>query len=123
MFSKNVKEETQAILSRMLGMEVVDSHERYLGLPTYVGRKKTKYFQYIKDRLEVKLVVWQGKCLSGANKDILIRVVAQTLPSYAMSVFRLTQNFCDDLEQMCARFWWGGTLDKKKIHWKKWDAL
>ncbi|PRQ38773.1 putative ribonuclease H-like domain, reverse transcriptase zinc-binding domain-containing protein [Rosa chinensis] len=40
-----------------------------------------------------------------------------------MSVFQLTKNFCDDLEQMCARFWWGSMLDKRKIHWKTWNAL
>ncbi|XP_024164458.1 uncharacterized protein LOC112171517 [Rosa chinensis] len=28
-----------------------------------------------------------------------------------------------DLEQMCARFWWGCTEDKRKIHWKAWGSL
>ncbi|XP_024158455.1 uncharacterized mitochondrial protein AtMg00310-like [Rosa chinensis] len=50
-------------------------------------------------------------------------MVAQALPTYAMSVFQLTKSFCDDLEQMCARFWWGSTLDKRKIHWKTWNVL
>ena len=40
-----------------------------------------------------------------------------------ISVFRLTKNFCEDLEQMCARFWWGSTLDHRKIHWKRWNVL
>lgn len=75
----------------------MESHEKYLGLPTYVGREKTATFQYIKDRLAVKLKGWQGKLLSGAGKDILIWVVAQALPTYAMSCFQLTKNFCDDL--------------------------
>ncbi|XP_024163724.1 uncharacterized protein LOC112170610 [Rosa chinensis] len=106
-----------------MGVEIVESHERYLGLPTYVGRKKTATFQYIKDNLAKKLKSWQGKMLSGAGKDILIRVVAQALPTYAMSVFQLTKNFCEDLELMCARFWWGSTDDKRKIHWKSWEKL
>ncbi|XP_062019515.1 uncharacterized protein LOC133736097 [Rosa rugosa] len=91
--------------------------------PTYVGRKKTATFEYIKERLGEKLKLWQGKLLSGAGKDILIRVVAQALPNYAMSVFQLTKKICEDLEQMCARFWWGSSSDKRKIHWKKWDDL
>ncbi|XP_061999404.1 uncharacterized protein LOC133716758 [Rosa rugosa] len=122
-FSKNVSSFMQEEVSNLMGVEVVASHERYLGLPTYVGRKKTSTFHYIKENLAKKLSCWQGKLLSGAGKDILIRVVAQALPSYAMSVFQLTKNFCDDLEQMCARFWWGSTNDKRKIHWKTWNAL
>jgi hypothetical protein len=49
--------------------------------------------------------------------------VAQALPSYAMSCFQLTKNFYNDLQQMCARFWWGSYDDKKKIHWKVWKDL
>ncbi|XP_024200200.1 uncharacterized protein LOC112203464 [Rosa chinensis] len=122
-FSKNVDSAIQEEISSLLGVEVVASHDKYLGLPTYVGRKKTATFQYIKENLAKKLSNWQGKVLSGAGKDILIRVVAQALPTYAMSVFQLTKNFCEDLEQLCARFWWGSTMDKRKIHWKTWNAL
>ncbi|XP_062005714.1 uncharacterized protein LOC133722872 [Rosa rugosa] len=122
-FSKNVADCEQDRVANLLGVEVVESHERYLGLPTYIGHKKIATFLYIKERLAEKLKHWQGKMLSGAGKDILIRVVAQALPNYAMSVFQLTKNFCEDLEQMCARFWWGSTDDKRKIHWKKWDDL
>lgn len=70
-----------------------------------------------------KLHGWQGKLLSGAGKDILIRVVAQALPTHAMNCFLLTKNFCQDLQQMCARFWWGSSTDKKKIHWRSWEKL
>ncbi|XP_062021164.1 uncharacterized protein LOC133737669 [Rosa rugosa] len=123
-FNKNVPEFMREEITSFLEVEEVESNEKYLGLPTYVGRKKTSTFQYIKDNLAKKLAIWQGKLLSGAGKDILMtRVVAQALPTYAMSVFQLTKNFCEDLEQMCARFWWGSTLDKSKIHWKTWKAL
>ncbi|XP_061993345.1 uncharacterized protein LOC133711206 [Rosa rugosa] len=107
----------QEEVSSLLGVENVDSHEKYLGLPTYVGREKTSTFQYIKDNLAKKLKNWQGKLLCGAGKDILIRVVAQALPTFAISVFQLTKCLCEDLEQMCARFWWGSSLEKRKIHW------
>ncbi|XP_062012453.1 uncharacterized protein LOC133728992 [Rosa rugosa] len=122
-FNKNVTNYMQGEVADLLGVEVVDSHEKYLDLPTYVGRRKSATFQYIKENLAKKLKNWQGKLLSGAGKDILIRVVAQSLPTYAMSIFQLTKGFCDEMEQMCARFWWGSTNDKRKIHWRSWDFL
>ncbi|XP_061999558.1 uncharacterized protein LOC133716939 [Rosa rugosa] len=96
---KNVGIVNQRLFASSLGVEVVESHEKYLGLPTYVGRNKTSTFQYIQERLDQKLKTWQGRLLSGAGKDILIRVVAQSLPTYAMSCFQLTKIFCDDLQQ------------------------
>ncbi|XP_062005931.1 uncharacterized protein LOC133723119 [Rosa rugosa] len=80
-FSKNVTEALQGEIAELLNVVVVESHEIFLGLPTYVGRAKTATFQYIKERLGKKLEGWQGKCLTGAGKDILIRVVAQSLPT------------------------------------------
>lgn len=50
-------------------------------------------------------------------------MVAQTLPSYSMSCFLLPKTFCEDLQQDCAKFWWGSSLDNRKIHRKNWDAL
>ncbi|KAK9943538.1 hypothetical protein M0R45_009143 [Rubus argutus] len=122
-FSKNVADQEQVALAAILSVPIVPVHETYLGLPTYVGRAKTDTFHYIKDRLFTKLKGWQGKLLSGAGKEILIRVVAQALPSHAMSCFLLTNNFCKDLQQMCARFWWGSSTKKRKIHWKSWEGL
>nr|XP_011468563.1 PREDICTED: uncharacterized protein LOC105352685 [Fragaria vesca subsp. vesca] len=121
--SNNVSEFMQEEIYSLLGMEVVTSHEKYLGLPTYVGRKKTATFQFIKERLAKKVSGWQDRTLSGAGRDIFIRVVAQSLPTYAMSVFKLIKNLCEDLEQLCAKFWWGSTKEKRKIHWKHWKAL
>ncbi|XP_062028303.1 uncharacterized protein LOC133744174 [Rosa rugosa] len=86
-FSSNVSEGMRDAVSELLGVEVVVSHEKYLGLPTYVGRKKTAMFQYIKDNLAKKLEVWQGKMLSGAGKDILIRGSFWTADSHPSPSF------------------------------------
>lgn len=122
-FSKSVPCHDQEHLASLLDVPIVPDHERYLGLPTYVGKEKTTTFQFIKERLFNKMQGWQGKLLSGAGRDILIRVVAQALPTHVMSCFLLTKNFCCDLQQMCGRFWWGSSTDKRKIHWRSWPKL
>ncbi|XP_024177965.2 uncharacterized protein LOC112183883 [Rosa chinensis] len=122
-FSKRVPEVDKCAMAGFLGVSIDAKHETYLGLPTYLGRNRTEPFAYIKEKLSKKLAGWQGKLLSSAGKDLLIRVVAQALPSYAMSCFLLPKGFCDDLHQMCARFWWGSKSNERKIHWKSWERL
>ena len=96
-FSKGVADIDRSMLAEVLGVVVVEKHDKYLGLPTVVGKNRTKTFSFIKSQLQNKLEGWQGKLLSGAGKDILIRVVAQSLPSYTMSCFLLPKTFCHSL--------------------------
>lgn len=43
--------------------------------------------------------------LSRAGKEILIKAVLQTIPTYFMSVFKLPKKLCRDLEAMLSWFW------------------
>ena len=43
--------------------------------------------------------------LSMAGKEVLIKAVAQSIPTYSMGVFRLPKKLCEELDAMCARFW------------------
>ena len=29
----------------------------------------------------------------------------------------------DELDAMCAKFWWGQVGDERKIHWQRWEKL
>jgi len=41
-----------------------------------MGRSKKKAFNWIKDQASRKIVVWKGKLLSNAGREILIKAVA-----------------------------------------------
>ena len=108
---------------QILGVKEVVKFESYLGLPTLIGRDKYNTFAYLKDRVWKKLQGWKGMLLSRAGKEILIKVVAQSIPTYTMSVFLLPLKLCDELNSLCAKFWWGQVGNERKIHWKSWDKL
>ena len=42
--------------------------------------------------------------LSQAGKEVLIKAMAQSIPTYTMSVFQLPMILCDELDTMCAKF-------------------
>ena len=54
--------------------------------------------------------------LSRVGKEILIKVVAQSIPTYTMSVFQIPLKLCDELDALCAKFWWGQVGNERKIH-------
>ena len=49
--------------------------------------------------------------------------MAQSIPTYTMSVFKLLSTFIKKLQALTARFWCGGSEESRKIHWLKWDEF
>ncbi|GAA0157741.1 hypothetical protein LIER_14941 [Lithospermum erythrorhizon] len=91
----------------------------------YAKKSKTELFASITDRGKSKVEgwqakLWQAKLLSKAEKEILIKVVAQVIPSYAMQCFRFPVTLRHDLEALMAKFWWGSEEGKRKTHWVSW---
>ncbi|KAF5458846.1 hypothetical protein F2P56_022846 [Juglans regia] len=97
--------------------------EKYLRLPSVIGRSKVTAFQGIIEKVSKKFENWKVKFLLQAGKEILIKVVVQVIPTYNMNVFLLPKTLCDKLNSLIWNFWWG-TQDKvAKIHWKEWESL
>lgn len=65
---------------------------------------------------------WKEKFLSHAGKEVMIKVVVQSMPTYSMSVFKMPVSLCKDIEAMNYKFWWGQG-DSKKIHQVNWNLL
>ncbi|XP_056686879.1 uncharacterized mitochondrial protein AtMg00310-like [Spinacia oleracea] len=61
--------------------------------------------------------------LSKAGREIMIKAVAQSLPTYAMSVFKFPSSFCDEMRSLVSQFWWGQKQGERKIHWIAWKKL
>jgi hypothetical protein len=63
------------------------------------------------------------KFLSQAGKEILLKAVAQAVPTYCMSVFKLPETLCKEINGMMQKFWWGHKENTSKIHWMSWKWL
>jgi hypothetical protein len=96
----------------MLGVPAIKQYERYLGLPSFIGRAKYSSFAQIKERVWSKLKGWKEKLISQAGREVLIKSVAQAIPAYAMSCFRLPTRLIKEIEVLIRRFWWGQSGDK-----------
>ena len=94
-----------------------------MGLPSLVGRNKKESFTHIKQQIWKKSQGWEAKLLSQAGREVLIKAVAQAVPTYTMSCFKLPITLCHEIEALICRFFWGQRGDRRKIHWTKWQDL
>ncbi|KAL0415786.1 UNVERIFIED_CONTAM: hypothetical protein Slati_3410500 [Sesamum latifolium] len=99
-FSKNMEAAPREELGRVLGVATVEKHEKYLGLPTVMGRSKRAVFEHIKERVWNKMQHWRSKFLSQASRSVLLKAMVQAVPSYVMSVFRIPDTLLGELESM-----------------------
>ena len=121
-FSKNTSEQSQEVIKNSLNVLAIQHYEKYLGLPSFIGRSKKASFTQIKERIWSRMQGWKEKLLSQAGKEIMIKAVIQSILTYSMSVFRLPTSLCKDIEAMIRKFWWGQG-ENKKIHWVNWKTM
>ena len=106
-FSGNTSDGQKQWIKQALGVQEVERFDTYLGLPTFVGRAKYQIFAYLKEQVWKKLQGWKGRMLSRVGKEVLIKTVVQSIPTYTMGVFLLPAKLCNELDALCARFWSG----------------
>jgi hypothetical protein len=62
-------------------------------------------------------------CLSAGGKEVLIKSVAQAVPTYSMSCFKLPRGLCEHINGILRSFWWGSKEGKRKTCWVAWDDM
>ena len=122
-FTRNTSLSLKIEIQNMLQVPEIKNHERYLGLPSFVGRSKMVAFSEIRGRVWRRMHGWKEKFLSIGRREVLIKAVAQSIPTYTMSCFKIPDGLCKDLNAMFSDFWWGHHDKAKKAHWLRWSKL
>ena len=116
-FGRGIQRHRKEAIIQEFDIREVLAQDKYLELPTHVGRSKKRSFISIKDRVGKRLAGWTNRLISSAGREVLIKAVAQAIPTYAMSIFKLPKDLCSSIQAMINGFWWSHDPDKKKIHW------
>ncbi|XP_019172466.1 PREDICTED: uncharacterized protein LOC109167850 [Ipomoea nil] len=121
-YSRNTSNVDRENVAQVLGVTQAPNFGKYLGLPSFVGRHKKAAFAYIEDKIRQRIGSWNKRLLSQAGKEILLKTVAQSMPTFSMSVFLLPISVCTAIERTMNRYWWDSGTDRR-IHWKACDKL
>lgn len=123
LFGSKVPQDTKAALKQSLGISKEGGMGVYLGLPEKICGSKKQAFAFIQDRLLNRINSWSGKLLSKGGKEILIKSVAQALPTYVMSCLLLPLDVTRKLTSAISRFWWSTKQNNKGLHWIAWKDI
>lgn len=96
-YSRSLPIPTQESITAILGVGAVMGTWKYL--PSMIGRSKEATFGFIKDCVWHKINFWSSKCLSKVGREVLIKSVLQSIPSYVMSIYLLPNRLVDAIEK------------------------
>ncbi|XP_058208234.1 uncharacterized protein LOC131321248 [Rhododendron vialii] len=116
-FSPNAPSNVKEGISNSLNITCEIQGGKYLGLPSIIGKSKTEVFKYVKDRVFNRLQNWKDSTLNMAGKEVLIKLVALTMPNYVMQCFLFPKRVCKDICCAIRKFWWGSKEGENKINW------
>jgi hypothetical protein len=123
LFSHSCSAVAQHAVREVLQVEEHVFDEKYLGLPTPLGRMHKGRFENIQTRLIKRLMEWGDSLLAQSAREVLIKSIAQALPTYVMGVFELPASVCDELNRLIRNYCWGAERGKRKTHWVSWPKL
>jgi hypothetical protein len=120
LFSPNTNSLLRAEICEALHIDTETLSNKYLGLPALVGADRSDCFEHFIERIIQRINGWKEKLLSIGGKEILLKVVAQAMPVYAMSVFQIPKGICKKMMDAISKFWWGDDDNTNKMHWYAW---
>lgn len=104
-FNANTQQPTREALKQSLEIHVEAFPERYLGLPTAIGKITSGMFDHIVDRCRSKMHGYSEWSMACAAQEVLLKIVVQAIPTFSMSYFLLTKKVCKSIISCMAKYW------------------
>ncbi|KAL8094305.1 uncharacterized protein LOC141691544 [Apium graveolens] len=103
-FSANVIDYNRDLIFQEMQVHQADEFTKYLGLPNILGRNKFVILGYLKEKVKASIKSWNEKNISKPSKELLIKTVAQSLPTFAMNVFLLPLELIREVKRELSKF-------------------
>lgn len=103
-FSRNVPNSVQEEIRAIWGSNQLPQYEKYLGVPPFIGKSRKITFSEIKGKMWQHLNSWKGRLLSQGGQEILVKLVALAILTFAMSCFKFSKTLYCELEYIVANF-------------------
>ena len=107
-FSPNTPRRLKEQVVGIFGIPTMDRIGTYLGKPIFTKRQTAQSYQYLVDKIRLRVEGWQAKYLSMAGRATLIKASVTSILLYAMKTTLLPQKISHQIDKMSCNFLWGG---------------
>ena len=87
------------------------------------GKSKVNTFKDLQKQTTKRVMGQKEKFISKAIREILIKTVAHTIPTYSLGILKIPKTLCDTIKSTLEKYQWGQIKAEKKIHWINWKKL
>ncbi|GJY19425.1 hypothetical protein Tco_0390916 [Tanacetum coccineum] len=95
----------------------------YLGLPIGANMNRSCNWKPIIDKFHNRLSSWKARSLSFGGRLTHLKFVLRALGTYYFSLFKAPKCVISYLEKLRRNFFWGGSVDNKKLAWVAWKQV
>lgn len=103
-FSRSTRQSIREDIPTLFGARVMEDCDTYLGFPMVSGKSKVNTFKGLQEKITKRVMGWKEKFISKAGREILIKTVAQAIPTYTMGIFKIPKALCDTINSTLAKY-------------------
>eukprot|EP00253_Pinus_taeda_P014598 PITA_14598 len=119
----SVQETRSALQAFPYSVHPLDSGFKYLGFNLKPTCQRIADWVWLVAKLEKRLIGWSHRYLSRAGRLVLIKSVLEATPVFWMALAWIPRNILGRLQQLCNRYLWNGSQEKRIFAWISWKKI
>lgn len=119
----NIEDEDLLRMAETLNCKVESIPFKYLGVPVGANPRRTSTWKPVLENISMRLSSWKSRSLSLGGRIVLINSVLSSIPVYFFSIYKAPVSVIKAISELQKQFLWGGSVDRKRIHWVRWEEV
>jgi hypothetical protein len=119
----NTSIEFLGMASEFLNCRIGRTPFKYLGLPVGASPRNMSTWEPMLDSVRGRLGSWRNKYVSLGGRIVLINAVLNAVPIFYLSYMKMPMKVWRELVKIQRNFLWGGTSNRVKTCWVKWEDV
>lgn len=123
-FNRNVTVRDKGEICDTMGIRECSHRSKYLGHPFCKFQSKSEAYRKVVEKLANKLTGWKQRVLSMVGRVVLIKSIAQAIPSFIMQTVMLPRGFLSKMDKSIRDFYWGiKESHSHNMYLKSWSTI